>query len=89
MAGTPRRAPAVEAAMLAASLGDGTSWRRAGEAVADDFTPLDDHRASAAYRMQVARNLIVKAMAEIAGAPTGATRIAGRRDAVRAAGQAR
>jgi hypothetical protein len=39
--------------------------------------------------MQVARNLIVKAMAEIAGAPTGATRIAVRRDAVRAAGQAR
>ena len=89
MAGTPRRAPAVEAAMLAASLGDGTSWRRAGEAVAEDFTPLDDHRASAAYRLQVARNLIVKAMAEIAGAPTGATRIAGRRDAVRAAGQVR
>jgi xanthine dehydrogenase small subunit len=85
MAGTPKRAPAVEAAMAQASLSDGTTWRRAGEAVAADFTPLDDHRASAAYRMQVAKNLVVKALAEIAGAPTGATRIAGLREAARAA----
>ncbi len=85
MAGTPKRAPSVEAAMREASLADGTTWRRAGAAVAQDFTPLDDHRASAAYRMQVARNLVVKALAEIAGAPSGATRIVGRRDAPTAA----
>lgn len=87
MAGTPRRAPAVEAAMVAASLADGTTWRRAGDAVAADFTPLDDHRASAAYRLQVARNLVVKAMAEIAGAPTSATRIVGLRETSPAARQ--
>ncbi|MHB2167847.1 xanthine dehydrogenase small subunit [Alsobacter sp. R-9] len=81
MAGTPKRAPSVEAAMRAASLTDGTTWRRAGDAVTQDFTPLDDHRASAAYRMSVARNLVVKAMAEIAGAPSSATRVAGVREA--------
>nr|WP_256515435.1 xanthine dehydrogenase small subunit [Alsobacter ponti] len=85
MAGVPKRAAHVEEALLGSSLGEGTSWRRAADAVSRDFTPLDDHRASAAYRSQVARNLVIKAMAEIAGAPSSATRIAGWREAADAA----
>ena len=64
-------------------------WRtRQRRAACRTSRRIDDHRASAAYRMQVARNLIVKALAEIAGAPTSATRIAGVRDAGRAGGGA-
>jgi xanthine dehydrogenase small subunit len=85
MAGIPKRAAAAEAALVGQPAGDGSVWRVAGEALSQDFQPLDDHRASAAYRMQVARNLVVKALAEIAGAPTSATRIAGFREARHAA----
>jgi xanthine dehydrogenase small subunit len=86
MAGTPKRALEAERALIGNPAGDGAVWRAASEALARDFTPLDDHRASAAYRMQVARNLIIKAMAEIGtGAPTSATRIAGQREARHAA----
>ena len=37
--------------------------------------PLTDLRASADYRMQVAQNALVKALAEIAGVPSDLTRI--------------
>ena len=37
---------------------------------------MSDHRASAAYRRLVARNLLEKALRELAGAPLGETRIA-------------
>jgi xanthine dehydrogenase small subunit len=80
MAGIPKRAIAAERALIGAPAGNGAVWRAAGEALAQDFTPMDDHRASAAYRALVARNLLVKALAEIAGAPTAATRIAGFRE---------
>ena len=80
MAGTPKRATSAELALAGADVTDGTAWRRAGEAVEADFKPLDDHRASAAYRMQVAKNLVMKALAEIAGAPSSATRVAGQRE---------
>jgi xanthine dehydrogenase small subunit len=51
-----------------------------------DFTALTDLRASAAYRLRVARNLVIKALAEIAGAESDTTRIAGRRMIADAAG---
>lgn len=85
MAGIPKRAFAAERALIGAPAGDGAVWRAAGEALAEDFKPMDDHRASAAYRSLVARNLLVKALAEIAGAPSAATRIAGFREAPDAA----
>ena len=69
---TRRRFLANSSVLAVATLG-------AAEALARDFTPVDDHRASAAYRLQVAKNLVVKALAEIAGAPTSATRIIGHR----------
>ena len=57
LAGTVRRAAVAEAALL------GQPWTaasvaRAQEALGQDFTPLSDMRASAAYRLQVARNLV-------------------------------
>ena len=85
MAGTPKRAASVELAVMGVDVTDGAAWRRAGDAVEADFKPMDDHRASAAYRMQVAKNLVMKALAEIAGAPSTATRVAGQRETLHAA----
>ena len=44
------------------------------KAVDEDFTPLTDMRATAAYRKTVAANLLEKALLEISGAG-GPTRI--------------
>jgi xanthine dehydrogenase small subunit len=57
MAGIVKRAARAEAALL------GQPWTQAGvnaakAALADDFKPLSDMRASAAYRLQVAQNLL-------------------------------
>jgi len=85
MAGIPKRAEATEAALAGLSLDDPASWGDAMAAVARDYQPLDDHRASAAYRATVARNLVFKALSETASGETGATRIVGRRDVLAAA----
>ncbi len=68
MAATPKRAAHAEGLLAAASLDDPTSWRPALAALRSDFTPMTDQRASAAYRMAVATNLLEKALIEIAGA---------------------
>ena len=57
MAPTPKRAELAEAALL------GQAWteaaaRAAGALLAQDFAPLTDLRASAGYRLKVARNLM-------------------------------
>ena len=57
MAAVVKRAAAAEAALL------GKPWSEASvtlaqAALADDFKPLSDMRASAAYRLQVAQNLL-------------------------------
>jgi xanthine dehydrogenase small subunit len=57
MAGVPKRASLAEAALL------GREWTEAvveaaAEAMAGDFTPMSDMRASAGYRMLVAQNLM-------------------------------
>ena len=79
MAGIPKRASSVEARLRGLSLRDAPAWRAAADAVTEDFTPLADLRASAAYRSRVAANLIVKALAEIAGAGSDVTRLSDRR----------
>jgi xanthine dehydrogenase small subunit len=79
MAGIPKRAKAVEAALRGLPLAETPRWQAAADAVGVDFTPLTDLRASAAYRLRVAGNLVIKALAEIAGAKSDTTRIAGRR----------
>ena len=66
MAATPRRATACEAALT------GRSWtaetiEAAAEALAQDFTPITDMRASAEYRLDAARNLLRRAFLESQG----------------------
>jgi xanthine dehydrogenase small subunit len=76
MAATPKRAAGAEAALVGASLDDPNSWSKAIAAIAADFAPLTDMRATAAYRSKVAANLLRKALIEIAGAEAP-TRIGG------------
>jgi xanthine dehydrogenase small subunit len=80
MAATPKRARAVEQALIGAALRDPEVWRRAAATLSDDFTPLSDLRASSEYRMGVARNILIKALAEIAGGSSQITRVADRRE---------
>jgi len=86
MAGIPKRAPAAEAALEKMDPGDAAQRQRAVDALADDFSPLDDHRASARYRMETARVLLTKALLEINGKDTRMTRIRGHREPDRADG---
>jgi xanthine dehydrogenase small subunit len=85
MAGIPKRAPEAEQALAGISLDDPSAWGEALAAIGRDYQPLDDHRASAAYRSTVARNLLFKALSETASGRTDATRIVGRREALEAA----
>ncbi len=75
MAATPRRASAAEAALIGADLDDPGSWQPACDALASDYAPMSDHRASAAYRARVARNLLIKVLHEIAGETSANLRI--------------
>jgi xanthine dehydrogenase small subunit len=87
MAGTPKRASAVEQALSGAQIGDRQAIENAIGALHHDFQPLTDMRASAAYRMAGAQGLLKRALLEMAGgAPT---RIIGTRTANPAAGEAR
>jgi xanthine dehydrogenase small subunit len=67
MAATPKRAPATEAALVGASLTDRATWDMALEALATDYQPIGDMRASARYRATTARALLTKALIEIGG----------------------
>jgi xanthine dehydrogenase small subunit len=67
MAGIPKRAFNVEAALV------GRPWtletaEAAQEAIGEDFTPLTDMRASSAYRLETAANMIVRCFHELSGA---------------------
>jgi xanthine dehydrogenase small subunit len=68
MAATPKRAAKTERALVGASLDEPETWRIACEAIREDFTPLTDMRATAAYRSTVAVNLLKKGLIEISGA---------------------
>ena len=66
MAATVKRAAKAEAALT------GQPWTQASvdaarQALAEDFTPLSDMRASAGYRLQVAQNLITRLWLETRG----------------------
>jgi xanthine dehydrogenase small subunit len=67
MAATPRRAPHCEAALVGQPWSE-ESAARAGAAVGDDFQPIDDHRATANYRVRVAANLFVRLYRDLEGA---------------------
>jgi xanthine dehydrogenase small subunit len=75
MAGIPARARGCEAALVGASLDDRGGWARALDALAAGFEPISDHRAGAAYRTTALRNLLVKALMEVAGTPEQSTRL--------------
>ena len=59
MAATPKRAPNCEAALAGQSWSE-ASVRVAMAALALDYAPLDDMRASAGYRRQTAANLLYR-----------------------------
>ncbi len=71
MAATAARAPAVERA-LAGEAWTAASIEAAAEKLAEDFTPLTDMRASSAYRLRAAGNLLRRFYMEHGGsaAPT-------------------
>ena len=68
MAATPKRAAAAEAALLGQPWNE-ASFAAAARAMAGDFAPLSDWRASADYRMRVAQNLLRRFFLEQDGAP--------------------
>jgi len=57
MAATVKRAARAEAALVGQPWNE-TSLKAAQQALADDYKPLSDMRASAGYRLQVAQNLL-------------------------------
>ena len=81
MAATPKRALHAEARLAGAQPARAVSWGAAIEALGEDYAPISDMRASAAYRMETAKALLAKALVECAGAPTSRTRVIGRREA--------
>ncbi|MDX1506998.1 MAG: xanthine dehydrogenase small subunit [Woeseiaceae bacterium] len=66
MAATIRRAPGCEDALRGSAWNDATI-DRAATALADDFEPLTDMRASAAYRLRVAQNMLRRLYLETRG----------------------
>ena len=78
MAGIPKRATGVEKTLVGSLISDRENWRHAAEAIGADFKPLTDLRASSSYRLQVAKNLVLKALAEIEGRAGDTLRIQGR-----------
>jgi xanthine dehydrogenase small subunit len=77
MAATPKRAAGAEGALTGAPFTE-ASFRLAMAALARGFQPISDMRASAAYRLKVAQNLLLKAYVESSEAT--ALRLAGRRE---------
>ncbi|MEL6566086.1 MAG: xanthine dehydrogenase small subunit [Pseudomonadota bacterium] len=63
MAGTPKRAARAEAALRGMPWTDG-SVGAAMAALERDFSPMSDMRASAAYRMEAAQNMLLRAWLE-------------------------
>ncbi|MFG0242523.1 MAG: xanthine dehydrogenase small subunit [Phycisphaerales bacterium JB054] len=79
MAATPARAELTETALIGARPAEPASWGAALRALADDFSPISDMRASEGYRREVARALLAKALVEIGGTPEDKTRVTGPR----------
>ena len=74
MAGIPKRAAALEAALIGQDWSEVTV-RAVLPALAQDFTPLSDMRASAAYRMQAAQGMVLRYLADIGGAAVDIARV--------------
>ncbi|HEX7109443.1 MAG TPA: xanthine dehydrogenase small subunit, partial [Aestuariivirga sp.] len=82
MAATPKRAAQAELALRGVSLDAPKDWERAIAALAADFQPIDDMRASAEYRLVAACAFLRKALMEIASGNSRSTRVIGVREEV-------
>jgi xanthine dehydrogenase small subunit len=82
LAGVPKRALVTERSLRGLSLAERGPWGPAIDMLAEDFAPLGDERASAAYRLDTAKALLLKALTEIRGAASTSTRIAQSREIV-------
>ncbi len=69
MAGTPKRASAAEATLNGQPFSQETI-RLGMQAMAQDFTPLTDMRASASYRMTAAQNMLIRYFHDMQGTAT-------------------
>ncbi|WP_418139067.1 hypothetical protein AB8616_03390 [Marinomonas sp. RS-M-Aa-14] len=67
MAATPIRGRKAEAALTGKRINDEHALNQAIEALRSELTPMSDMRASAAYRLDMACNLIRKAWLELNG----------------------
>ena len=74
VAATPVRARQTED-LLTGRRWDGAAVERAAQALAGEFTPIDDMRASAGYRRIVLGNLLRRFWLETAGASTAPVRV--------------
>jgi xanthine dehydrogenase small subunit len=79
MAATPKRGLQTEAALQSIDLAREATWTAAIATLAQDFQPISDMRASAAYRIETAQALLHKALLEISGSIQ--TRVVGLREA--------
>ena len=66
MAAVPKRARVLEAALAGQPASEAT-FAALAPLLHDDFTPIDDLRASAGYRMQAAQNLLLRYARDLAG----------------------
>jgi xanthine dehydrogenase small subunit len=66
MAAVPARAPGAEQALIGQPFTE-QGIEAARRALGDDFSPIDDVRASGRYRLEVARNLLLRAVLEHSG----------------------
>ena len=80
MAETPRRAHDAETELIGHSIRDARAWSAAFAALRTDLHPIDDHRASARYRIETAHALLGKALIEASGTPSSRTRVIGHRE---------
>ncbi|SHF22974.1 xanthine dehydrogenase small subunit [Loktanella atrilutea] len=74
MAGVPKRASSVESSLI------GRPWapetvKAALPAFAEDFQPMSDMRASSAYRLEAARNMLQRYLADLSGGDVDLRRI--------------
>jgi len=81
MAAIPKRARNAEKALIETYLDRPATLDEAVDALSQDFSPINDLRASATYRLDAARALLRRALTEISGVSTHRTRVVGFREA--------
>ncbi len=66
MAGTPKRATATENALIGGDF-SAAHLKACASKMAQDYTPMTDMRASAAYRLKTAQNMLIRYGHDLAG----------------------